>query len=163
MRASKRRFCSLSLDFQPDFDELDAAVHDVFLDLRAQFKKAGVLFLGAKAHHIFHARAVVPTAVEDHDLARRREMRHVTLDVHLRLLAVGRRRQRHNPKHARADPLGQRPDGAALARGIAAFEDDDDAQALVLDPLLEMAQLGLELAKFLLVFLRFHFLRTVWF
>ena len=61
-------------------------------------------------------------------------------------------------KHARADPLGQRPDGAAFARGVAALEDDDDAQPLVFDPLLEMAQLGLELAQFLLVFLGFHFL-----
>ena len=120
-----------------------------------------MLFLCAKAHHIFDARAVVPTAVEDHDLTRRREMRHVTLQVHLRFLAVGRRRQRDKSKHTRADPLGERPDGAAFARGVAALEDDDDAQALVLDPILEMAQLGLELAKFLLVFLRFHFLTTV--
>ena len=163
MRASKRRFCSLSLDLQPDFDELDAAVHDVFLDLGTEFKKAGVLFLRAKAHHIFHASAVVPTAVEYHDLARRREMRHVTLDIHLRLLAVRRRRQRHKSKDARADALGERPDGAALARGVAALEDDDDAQPLLLDPILEMTQPGLKLAQFLLVFLRFHFLRTVWF
>ena len=128
-----------------------------------QFEKAGVLFLRAEAHHIFDARAVVPTAVEDHDLARRREMLHVALHIHLRLLAVGRRRQRDEAKHARADALGQGADGAALARGVAALEDDDDAQALVLDPLLELAQLGLELAQFLLVFLGFHFLRTVWF
>ena len=163
MRASKRRFCSLSLDFQPDLDELDAAVHDVFLDLGTAVKKAGVLFLRAKAHHIFHASAVVPTAVENHDLARRREMLHVTLEVHLRLLAVGRRGQRHKSEYARADSLGQGPDGATLARGVAAFEDDDDAQPLLLDPILEMTQPGLKLAKFLVVFLRFHFLRTVWF
>ena len=163
MRASKRRFCSLSLDLQPDFDELDAAVHDVFLDLGTAVKKAGVLFLRAKAHHIFHASAVVPTAVEYHDLTRGREMRHVTLHIHLRFLAVGRRRQRHKSKDPRADPLGERPDGAALARGVAALEDDDDAQPLLLDPILEMTQPGLKLAKFLVVFLRFHFLRTVWF
>ena len=157
MRASKRRFCSLSLDLQPDLDELDAAVHDVFLDLGTEFKKAGVLFLRAKAHHIFHASAVVPTAVEDHDLARRREMRHVTLHIHLRLLAVGRRRQRDESEDPRADPLGERPDGAALARGVAAFEDDDDAQPLLLDPILEMTQLGLKLAKFLSYFFAFIF------
>jgi hypothetical protein len=58
---------------------------------------------------------------------------------------------------------GPRPDDAALARGVVAFEDDDDAQPLPLDPILEMTQPGLKLAKFLPVFLRFHFLRTVWF
>ena len=148
---------------QPDFDELDAALDDVFLDLGAEFEKAGVLLLRAKAHHILHASAVIPTAVENDDLTRRREMRHVTLHIHLRLLAIGRRRQRDRAKHAGADSLGQGANGAAFARGVAALEDDDHAQALVFDPLLEMAQLGLELAKFLLVVLGVHFLRTIWF
>ena len=102
--------------------------------------------------------AVVPTAVEDHDFARGREMLHVALHVHLRLLAVGRRGQRHEAEHARADALGDGLDGAAFAGGVAALEDDDHAQALVFDPFLKLAQLGLELAQFLLVFLRFIFL-----
>ena len=130
----------LVADFQPDLDELDAAIDDVFLDLGAEFEEACVLFLRAEAHDVFDAGAVVPTAVEDHDLARRRKVLHVTLHVHLRLLAVGRRGQRDDAEHARADPLGDGADGAALARGVAAFEDDDDAQPLVLDPLLEIAQ-----------------------
>ena len=80
-------------------------------------------------------------------------MLHVALHVHLRFLAIGRRGQRHDAEHARADPLGEGADGAAFAGGVAALEHDDDAQALVLDPLLQVAQLGLELAQFLLVFL----------
>ena len=71
------------------------------------------------------------------------------------------RRQRDDAEDARADALGEGADGAALAGGVAALEDDDDAQALVLDPLLELAQLGLELAQFLLIGLAVHFLRTV--
>ena len=51
------------------------------------------------------------------------------------------------PENARTDALGEGPDGAALAGGVAALEDDDDAQALVLDPLLEMAQLPPEVLR----------------
>ena len=76
-------------------------------------------------------------------------MLHVALHVHLRLLAVGRRRQGDNPKDPRADPLGDRLDGAAFAGGVAAFEDNDDAQALVLHPILELTELYLELAELL--------------
>ena len=75
--------------------------------------------------------------------------------IHLALLAVGRRGQRHEPEHARADALGDRLDGAALAGGVAALETTMIAQALLLDPLLEMAELGLELAQLLLIGLRF--------
>ena len=123
-----------------------------FSNTGQSLEEARVLLLGAKAHHVFDAEAVIPAAVENHDLARRREVRHVALHIHLRLLAVGRRRQGDEPEDARADALGDRADGAALACGIASFEDHDDTQALVLDPLLEPAQLGLELAQFLHVF-----------
>jgi hypothetical protein len=37
----------------------------------------------------------------------------------------------------------------ALSRAVATFEDDDDAQALVSDPVLKLAQLCLEAAHFL--------------
>ena len=98
---------------------------NVLLHLRAEFEKAAVLFLGAEAHHVFDAQAVIPAPVEDHDLAGGREVLHVALDVHLRLLAVGRRGQRHDAEHARADAFGDGLDGAALAGGIAALENDD--------------------------------------
>ena len=92
------------------------------------------LLLGAEAHHALDAGAVVPAAVEDHDLAGRRQVRDVALDVHLRLLALGRRRQRDDAEHARADALGDRLDRAALAGAVAAFEHDADLQSLVLAP-----------------------------
>ena len=69
------------------------------------------------------------------------------------LLAVGRRRQRDHPKHARAHPLGEGLDGAALAGGVASLEHDHGAQALVLHPILQVAELDLELAQLLLVVL----------
>jgi hypothetical protein len=55
----------------------------------------------AEAHHIFDAGAVVPAAVEDHDLAGGRKVLHVALHVHLRLLAVGRRGQGGTTRNTR--------------------------------------------------------------
>ena len=95
----------------------------------------------------FDAGPIVPAAVEDHDFARGRKMRHVALQIKLRLLAVGRRGQRHHPEHARADPLGDRLDHAALAGGVASLEHDDHAQALVLDPFLQRAEIDLQLPE----------------
>ncbi len=69
--------------------------------------------------------AVVPAAIEDDDLAGRREVLHVALHVHLALLAIRRRRQRHEAEDARADALGDRLDRAALAGGVAPLEDHD--------------------------------------
>ena len=119
-------------------------------------QKPFVLFLGAEAHNALDAGAVVPTAVEDDDFAGGREVLHVTLHVHLRLLAVGRRRQGDEPEDARADALGDGLDGAALAGRVAPLEDDHHAQALELDPLLQVAEFGLELAQLLFVLLGFH-------
>src|SRR6185312_2168444 len=83
----------LLADFEPELDQDDAALDGEFLDLRAQFEKALVVFGRAKAHDIFDAGAIVPAAVEDHDLAAGRKLLDVALQKHLALLAVGRRGQ----------------------------------------------------------------------
>jgi hypothetical protein len=106
-----------------------------------------MLRLCAETHYVLDASPVVPTAIEDHDLARRRKMREVALKVYFRLLAVGRRRQRHHPEYAGADPLGDGLDRAALPGGIASFEDHHHAQALLFDPVLQGAKLNLQLAQ----------------
>ena len=117
------------------------------------------LVLGAEAHHPLDARAVVPAAVEDHDLAGRRQLRDVALHVDLGLLAVGRRRQRDDAEDARADPLGEPLDHAALAGGVAAFEDDDDPRARGLHPGLQVCDLDLQAGDLLFVGLVARFLR----
>ena len=71
-------------------------------------------------------------------------MRQVALDVHLLFLALGRRGQGDDAKHARADALGDRLDRAALAGAVAAFEHDADLQPLVLHPPLELDQLDVQ-------------------
>src|SRR5205085_155438 len=108
------------------FDNLDAPVGEVSFDDGTKLKEAPVLLPGAKTHHVLDPGTIVPTAVEDDHLARSREVLNVALHVHLGLLAVRWGGQRHDPKHARADPLGQGTDGAAFASRIPAFKDDDD-------------------------------------
>ena len=73
-----------------------------------------------------------------------------------RLLAVGRRRQGDHPEDARADTLGDGADRPALAGPVTSLEHDDDAQALLLDPSLQVAQPDLEFLQRFLVLLTFH-------
>src|SRR6516162_7855544 len=137
----------LVADLQPIFDEYDAVVDDEQFELGAHLEEAAMLRLRTETHYVLDAGTVVPTAVEDHDLASRREMREVTLEIYLRLLAIGRRRQRHHSENAWANPLGDRLDRAALPGGIASFEDHHNAQALLLDPVLQGAKLDLQLPQ----------------
>ena len=83
----------------------------------------------------------------------------IALEVHLALLAVGRRGQRHDAEDARADPLGDGLDCAALARRVTPLEYDDHAFAGLLDPILQVAELDLQLVEFLLVLLALEFFR----
>src|SRR4029450_12355415 len=127
----------LVADLQPILEQHDAAIDHVLLDSWAELEKRLLLFLRAEAHDPLDARSVVPAAVEENDLPRPRKVGHVALHVHLALLARGRRGQGHDPKDARAHTLGDGADRAALPGPVAPFEDGDDAQALVLDPLLK--------------------------
>ena len=105
-----------------------------------------------KAHDALDAGAVVPTAVEQHDLARGRQVRDVALEVPLRSLALGRRAQRDDAAvMARVEPLHDALDRAALPGGVAALEDHDEPQAFVHDPFLHPHQLDLQARELLLV------------
>src|SRR5262245_21260940 len=110
-----------------------------------------VLLFSAESHDVFDAGAVVPAAVENDELARSRKLLDVSLGEHLCLFPVRRRRECNDTKDARTDPLGDCLDGSAFPRGVAAVEYDDDAEPLVFDPLLQMAELHLELAEFLFI------------
>ena len=88
-----------------------------------------MLLGGAEAHHLLDPGAVVPGAVEDRDLSGGGQVGDVALEVPLRLLALGRRRQRDDAADPRRDVLGDPLDHAALAGGVAALEDDRDPRA----------------------------------
>ncbi len=149
-------FLLLIADFEPELDELNPSFHDVLFNQWAAFEESRVLFRSAKAHHVFDSSAVVPTAIKDDDLARCGKMGHVTLKVHLRLLAIGRRGQGHHSEHARADSLGDRSDRASLAGGIPAFKHNNDPQSLVLDPVLQFTKFLLQFAQFVFVLFTRH-------
>ena len=131
----------------------DSGIDHCLLDQRRHFQEFSHLLLVGKPHHAFDARAVVPAAVEDHDFARRRKVRHVALDIHLAFLALGRRRQRNHAEYAWTHALGDRLDRAALAGAVATFEHDADLEPLVDDPLLELDQLDVQPLELLLVIL----------
>ena len=134
-----------------------------FSNFGTELQKTAMLLLGAEAHHVFDPGPVVPAAVEDDHLAGGWKVRHIALNIHLRFFAVRRGRQGHGTEDPGADLFRHGADGAALAGGIAALKDHYDPQALVLHPLLELAQLGLELAQFLHIFLAAQFFRLVGF
>ena len=96
-----------------------------------------------EAHHALDARAVVPTAVEQHDLARGGEVLDVALEVPLRALPLGGRGQGDDAADAGVEVLRHPLDRAALARGVASLEHDDETRAGRLDPLLHLDELGL--------------------
>ena len=115
-------------------------------------QELAVLVLGAKAHDALDAGAVVPGAVEEHDLARGRQPLDVALEVPLGLLALGRLwpvpRYAHD---AGVQPLGDALDDAALAGRIAALEDNHDLEAAGAHPLLQLDQLNVQPGEFLVV------------
>ena len=64
-------------------------------------------------------------------------MRHITLEIPLRPLALARRGQRDDAADARIEPLGDPLDRPALARRIAPFEQHRDLQPLLHHPFLQ--------------------------
>src|SRR4029077_15673647 len=109
-----------------------------------------------EAHNVFHAGAVVPAAIENHDLAGGGKEFHVALDEHLALLPIGRRVEGDGSKHAWTDFFGNGLNRASLAGGVAPFEQHDHPQPLCLYPSLQMAKLNLKLAQFLLIGFALH-------
>ena len=103
-----------------------------------------VLVGAAEAHHPFDARPVVPGAVEEHDLAGRRQLGDVALEVPLCTLAFGRRGQGDDAGDAGVEVLRHSLDRAALAGGIAPLEHHDQALALGAHPLLDPDHLRLQ-------------------
>src|SRR5262249_39196040 len=81
---------------------------------------------------------------------------HVSLHVHLTLLPVGRRRKSDNAIYTRADALRDGLDHSTFSGAIPAFQDENHAETFFFDPILESAELHLELAKLLQVLLVAH-------
>jgi hypothetical protein len=105
----------------------------------------------AEAHHPLDAGAVVPGPVEENDLARRRQVLHVALEVPLPAFASVGLFQRHDARLARVQVLHEPLDRAALAGRVAAFEQHDEFLAGLLDPFLHLQQFDLKLCLLLFI------------
>ena len=140
-------------DLEPKLDQDDARFDEPAFELGHVLEEFLDVLLGRVFHHPFDAGAIVPAAVEDHDFASRWQMLHIALQEQLLAFVLAGRTQRNHAKCARADALGHAPDQSALARGIAAFADDDDAGAGFTNPVLQIAELDLQLFKLLLIIL----------
>jgi hypothetical protein len=77
----------------------------------------------AEAHDPLDARAVVPGAVEEDDLAGRRQVLDVALEIPLRASRSVGLVQRHHARAARIQMFHEALDGAALAGRVAALEE----------------------------------------
>ncbi|MCW2542050.1 MAG: hypothetical protein JWN95_3775 [Frankiales bacterium] len=115
-----------------------------------------VLGRRAELHDSFDAGAVVPGPVEQHDLAVRGQMGDITLEVPLRLFTLGWLFQSDHAGSAGIQMLGEAFDGAALAGGIPAFEDQDDFLAAGFNPVLQLQQFDLKCPLALLVLAAGH-------
>src|SRR6516164_5323246 len=107
------------------------------------------LLIGGEAHHALDAGAVVPGAVEQHDLAASRQMRDIALEVPLRALALVGCGKGGDAADPGIEALGDALDHAALAGGVAALEEDDHLELVVLDPILELDQFALQAEQLL--------------
>ncbi len=143
----------LVADREPVLHELDPFVLQRLLEQRAKAQELLVLVLRAEAHHALDAGAVVPAAVEEHDLPGGRELRGVTREVPLRPLALGGCGERGDAAGARVQVGGDALDHTVLARRVAPLEDNDEPTLPGDEPLLHVDELGLESQKLLLVLL----------
>jgi hypothetical protein len=73
-----------------------------------------------------------------------RQVHGVALEVPLGALPISRLLQRDDPGTTGVEVLHEALDRATLASGVAALEDDDDLQPLVLDVPLQLEQLDLQ-------------------
>ena len=108
---------------EPELEQVDAVVDQHAARTRGTVLRNCVgLLRRAEPHHRLDAGAVVPGAVEQHLLARRRQPVDIALEIPLRPLAVAGLGQRHRQVEARVEVLRGRRDRAALAGRVAALE-----------------------------------------
>ncbi len=132
-------------DREPVFDQHDPRAHQHALELRHGPEELLVFLVGAEAHHPLDAGAVVPAAVEQHDLAAGRQMRDVALEIPLACARARSARAARPTRHdARVEALRDALDGAALAGRVASLEDHDQLELLGHDPVLQLDQLALQ-------------------
>ncbi len=151
IRASNRRSCSSSLTENQYLIRMMPSSTSSRSKIGRLLEEPVVLGRGAEPEDVLDAGAVVPTAVEQHDLAGRGELLHVPLEVPLRGLTLGRDGQRDVLGDAGVHVFRHPLDRAALARGVASLEHHHETHAGGRAPLLHLDELDLEPFELLLV------------
>lgn len=114
-----------SVDREPELDHLDAIVDEHAFDVVYLHHELLVLFGSAEAHDGLDDGTVVPAAVKEDDFARIGEAEEIALKKPLAGLVFGGLGQCDYAHCTRIEVSGEVADGAALARCIAPFEDDE--------------------------------------
>ena len=147
-----------------EFAGAQRGVDQHLLEQRTGTQELAILVLGAEPHYALYTAAVVPTPVEETDFASRRQLGDVTLKIPLSALALCWRAECHHAADAGVQALDNAFDGASLAGGVPALEEDDDLEAVQSNPFLQLDELELQMGEFLDVLVisrRFTRLRPV--
>ncbi len=150
------RLLLLARDVEPQLDQDDAGLRQHSLEPGHIEQELLGLLRRAEVHHLLDARAVVPGAVEHHPFAAGRQVAHIALEVPFGGLAVGRLGQGDHAGVARRQVLGHPLDGAVLAGGVAALEDDQRLLALADRPDLRFDQVDLQPPQVVVVLFFVH-------
>ncbi len=134
----------LSGNREPVLEQQNPAPDEHALQLGSLAHELQVLLAVAEPHDALDTAAVVPRAVEQHDLATPRQMANVALEEPLGPLVVGRLVERHDPRTPRIEMLREPLDGPTLAGGISALEQDNDLPVRCLHPVLHLQQFHLK-------------------
>ena len=138
---------------QPIFDEQDAVVGELALELGNRVQERVGFLRRAEPHDFLDARAIVPAAIEQDDLALGRKMLDVALEVPLAPFALGRRGKRHHAALPRVQHPREHVDRAALACRVAPFEHDHQPLPCFRNPARHRAELLRQRLQKLLVVL----------
>jgi len=132
-------------DGEPVLEEPDARADEHAFEFGGLAHEFEVFVGAAEAHHPFHPGAVVPGAVVEHHFTGGRQVGDVALEEPFALFLVGGFGERHHAGVARVEVFHVALDRAALAGGVAAFEEDDEFLPGLLCPDLHLEQFGLKL------------------
>src|SRR5690606_17487851 len=109
-------------DFEPEFEEMQPLFGDHLLESRSFAQEYLGLFGRTESHDGLDNRPVVPGAVEQSDFPTGRQIAHIALEVPKPRLPVGWFGQRYGACIARIEVFEKPFDRAALAGGVAPFE-----------------------------------------
>ena len=130
---------------QPVLEQQDPVLDQQLFKARSLRQERGDLIGLGIAHHLFDSGAVVPAAIEQHDLSARREVRDITLEVPLTTFGFRGFLQSHHTRTTWIQVLHKPFDGAPLARRIPPFKNNHDFLPGFLHPSLQLKQFDLQL------------------